>query len=162
MPRAKRKKVEPLDRLTVKLEGELVEVEFWDSPADEGTRGAHTRAVRAKVIDAVLETTEHWLNGTYPTQKEKFERLIDGRISLAEFGRQVVAIAKGRKIKIRQTLSEEVAQSIRNHYKAIENAQAKIKAVKKISPTNPDATSKGTSRRERLMTGTSRRGNLPF
>ena len=69
MPRAKRKKVEPLDCFTVEFEGELVEVEVWGNPADEGTRGAHTRAVRAKVIDAVLETTEHWLNGTYPTQR---------------------------------------------------------------------------------------------
>lgn len=131
MPRARRKKVEPLDSFPIEFEGEIVNVELWSNPADEGTRGAHMRKRRTQVFNAALETIEHWLNGTGATQKEKFTRLIDGRLSLAEFGRTIRAIAKARKINIKQTLSEEIAQSVRNHYKAIENSLAKINSDKK-------------------------------
>lgn len=67
-------------------------------------------------------TTEGYLNGNSPNAKEAYTRLINGSSTLAEFGRIIITIARAKNIKISQTLSEEIAQNVRNHYKAIENA----------------------------------------
>lgn len=125
MPRAKRKKVDPIERYSSNDEYGQLDIQVWNDPADEGTRGAHMRSLRSKVFDAVLERTDLYLTGTSETQRENFSKLIDGRASKAEFGRTIIKIAKVRKITIKKTLSEDIAQDVRDHYKKITSALAK-------------------------------------
>jgi len=134
MPRAKKKAGKPSEVFTVDVDGEKTVFEIWENPADEGTRGAHMQRKRYEVLDAVLNHCEAALSGQSTISKNKIDRLIKGQDSLAEFGRIVVTIAKIKNIKIGQTLSEEIAQRVRNHYKAIEAALANQAAEKKLPP----------------------------
>ena len=125
MPRKKRKKEDPIERYSSEDEWGEIDIQVWKDPADEGTRGVHMRSLRSKVYDAVLEDVESYLTGKSETQREIFSRLIDGRASKAEFGRTIIKIAKVRKFTIKKTLSEDIAEDIRNHYKNITSAIAK-------------------------------------
>ena len=122
MPRAKKTKPAPIDTVEIHHANQDVVFEVWENGADAGTRGTHMRRKRGIVFDAVLKYCEDAICGNSSISKQKVTRLINGADSLATFGRIVTNIAKIQKIKIGKTLAENIAQSIRDHYRAIENA----------------------------------------
>lgn len=124
MPRAKKPKSLPNETFTIQVDGEEFTCEVWEDLADEGTRGAHMRRKRDVVYIAVLDYCEDGLQGNSNITKGKVTRLIQGNESLAAFGRIITTIAKTKNVKLGQTLSEEIAQKVRNHYLAIQNALA--------------------------------------
>ena len=134
MPRPKKAKALPIETFTIVVDGEEIIHDVWDNPADEGTRGTHMLRKRFDVFDAALFLCEEALNGYSSITKDNIKRLIYGQESLAAFGKIIITIAKIKKIKISQTLSEEVAQMIRKHYKAIDAALAEKEANKKTTP----------------------------
>ena len=83
------------------------------------------RKKRDQVFDHVLANCEEALASNSNYRIKHIERLIYGPESLAAFGKFVVSTAKVEKITIGKTLSEEIAQSIRHHYQAINNALGK-------------------------------------
>ncbi len=127
MPRPKRVKPEPHEKLALHHEGKDYVFEVWENGADAGTTGTHMRRKRGIVFDEALKHCEAALAGNSPLGKIKIERLIHGQETLTEFGKIIVSIAKIHRIKIGQTLSEEIAQQIRAHYKAINEALAALK-----------------------------------
>lgn len=124
MPRAKKPKTQPTEMFTIEVDGEDVICEVWENSADEGTRGAHMRRKRDQIYDAVLKYCEDALAGNSNITKQKVLRLIQGQESMVVFGKIILTIARREKVPIGKTLSEEVAKSVRNHYKAIEEAIA--------------------------------------
>jgi hypothetical protein len=124
MPRAKKPKAQPNEVFTIEVDGEDVVFEVWENSADEGTRGAHMRRKRDQIFDAVLKYCEDALAGNSNITKQKVQRLINGQESLAVFGKIILTVARKEKVSIEKTLSEEVARSVRNHYKAIDAALA--------------------------------------
>jgi len=132
MPRPKKVRAMPIETFTIEINGEEIIHEVWDNPADEGTRGAHMQRKRYEVFGAVLDRCEEALRGNSPISKTHIERMIEGEESLAAFGRMIITIAKRMNIKIGVTLSEEIAQKVRTHYKAIDAALAERAAQKKI------------------------------
>ena len=124
MPRPKKKKNVPIDTGIFELDGEEMIAEVWNNPADAGTRGTHMQRKRYVVLEAVLNHCQSALTGQSTISKNKINRLIHGQDSLAEFGRIIFTIARTNNIIISQTLSEEIGQRVRIHYKAIEFALA--------------------------------------
>lgn len=124
MPRAKKPQPQPMDKFAIQVDGEEVICEVWENSADEGSRGAHMRRKFDAAFDAALTYCESGLAENSNITKQKVTRLIQGEESLAAFGRIIKTIAKSKNIKIEQTLSEEVAKRVRNHYLAIQNALA--------------------------------------
>lgn len=127
MPRAKKAKPKPNSTIVIEHDGEEVIFEVWDNPADEGTRGAHMLKKRSLVFDAVLTQCEEALADASNIRSSHMKRLIFGPLPLAEFGRFVMSTAKIHKLIIGKTLAEDVAQSIRIHYLAVQAALAKKK-----------------------------------
>lgn len=134
MPRPKKVRAMPIETFTIEINGEEIIHEVWDNPADEGTRGAHMLRKRYDVFSTVLAFCEESLNGNSSISKDNIKRLIYGQEPLAAFGKTVITFAKTKGIKISKTLSEEVAQMVRTHYKAIDAALAEKAANKKIPP----------------------------
>jgi RNase P/RNase MRP subunit POP5 len=135
MPRAKKPKPQPNEVFTIEVDGEDVICEVWENSADEGTRGAHMRQKRDQIYDAVLKYCEDALAGNSNITKQKVQRLINGQESLTVFGKIILTIAKQEKIPIEKTLSQEIAKSVRNHYKAIDAALAQMAlAIEKKQP----------------------------
>lgn len=133
MPRAKPPKKEPVETFTFEHDGEDWTAEVWNNRADIGTRGMHKIKLRDDVFNATLEVVDGYLHGPSAIAKGKYERLVDGRLSRAEFGRTIIQIAKAKGFDIEKTLSEEIAGDIRKHYQACKNAlemQAKEKNSK--------------------------------
>lgn len=133
MPRAKKPKIQPKEKFTIQVDGEEVIFEVWENSADEGTRGAHMRRKRDQIFDVVLKYCENALDGNSNITKQKVHRLIRGKESLINFGAIILTIARQEKIRIGKTLSEEIAKSVRNHYKAIDAALTeKIQTDEKV------------------------------
>ena len=124
MPRAKKPKPQPNETFVIQVDDQEVICEVWENSADEGTRGSHMRRKFDAAFDAALAYCETGLAGNSNITKQKVNRLIHGDESLAAFGRVITTIAKNKNIKIGQTLSEDVAKRVRNHYRAIQNALA--------------------------------------
>ena len=82
------------------------------------------RRKRDQIFDAVLIYCEDALAGDSNISKQKVNRLIRGQESMITFGKIISTIAKHEKVSIEKTLSEEIAKSVRNHYKAIDAALA--------------------------------------
>lgn len=134
MPRTKLPKAEPIETHPFKYNGVDHVIEVWNNRADTGTRGAHKIRKRDDALNATLEVVDSNLNDISPTLKGRFERLIDGRLTRAEFGRTIVQITKAKGLKIGKSLSEELADEIRKHYRICKNALETVAAEKKISP----------------------------
>ena len=134
MPRPKKVRIMPIETFTIELNGEEIIHDVWDNPADEGTRGSHMLRKRYDVFSTVLAFCEESLNGNSSISKDNIKRLIYGQEPLTAFGKTVITIAKTERIKISKTLSEDVAQMVRKHYKAIDAALGKEATNKKISP----------------------------
>jgi len=122
MPRATVPKKKPVETFEIDNNGEKVTVEVWNNRADIGTRGMHKIKLRDDVFNAALEVVDRNLNDPSPTLKGRYERLVDGRLTRAEFGRSIIQIAKAKGFDIGQTLSEEIADDIKKHYLACKNA----------------------------------------
>lgn len=125
MPRAKRPKIHPIETKNFELNGEAGIVEVWKNFPDEGTKGAHTRSKRNKVLDAVLRHCEEGLAGNSNITKPKFIQLIYGSESLIAFGKIITTIAKVEKITIDKTLAEEIAKEVRFFYQNLEAVRTK-------------------------------------
>ncbi len=119
MPRPKRVKPEPHEKIALHHEGKDYVFEVWENGADAGTTGTHMRRKRGIVFDEALKHCESALAGNSPLGKIKIERLIHGQESLAAFGKVVTTVARTRGFKIGKTLAEEIAHAIRVHYKAV-------------------------------------------
>lgn len=124
MPRAKLPKKEPIETFTFNDDGETVTAEVWNNRADVGTRGMHKLKLRDDVFNIALPLVAERLNSASPILKGKYERLLDGRLTRTEFGKIIQQIAKANGHKIGKTLSEEIVDDIKKHYKACENALA--------------------------------------
>ena len=124
MPRAKPPKKAPIETFTFDNDGETVTAEVWNNRADIGTRGMHKIKLRDDVFNIALPLVDERLNSSSPTLKGKYERLLDGRLTRTEFGKIIQQIAKVNGHKIGKTLSEEIVDEIKKHYKACENALA--------------------------------------
>ena len=122
MPRSKAPKKQPIEVHPFELDGEEWEAEVWNNRADQGTRGAHKLRLRDDVLNIALPLVEERLNSTSPILKETYERLLDGRLTRTEFGKIIQQIAKVNGHKIGKTLSEEIVDDIKKHYKVCENA----------------------------------------
>lgn len=130
MPRPKLPKPKPIETGTFRHNDEDWVVEVWNNRADAETRGAHKLRLRDDVFNAALNAVDKNLNDQSPILKSRFERLLDGRLTRAEFGRTIVQIAKSKGLKIGKTLSEEIADEIKKHYLACKNALAAKDAEK--------------------------------
>jgi hypothetical protein len=130
MPRSKLPKPKPIQTSTFRNNEEDWVIEVWDNRADAETRGAHKLRLRDNVFNVALDVVDNNLNDPSPTLKGRYERLVDGRLSRAEFGRTIVQIARSKNLKIGKTLSEELADDIRKHYLACKNALAAKDAEK--------------------------------
>ena len=124
MPRAKLPKKAPIETFTFDNNGETVTAEVWNNRADIGTRGMHKLKVRDDVFNIALPLVDERLNSSSPILKGKYERLLDGRLTRTEFGKIIQQMAKANGHKIGKTLSEEIVDEIKRHYKACENALA--------------------------------------
>ena len=124
MPRAKLPKKAPIETFTFDSNGETVTAEVWNNRADVGTRGMHKLKLRDDVFNITLPLVDERLNSSSPMLKGKYERLLDGRLTRTEFGKVIQQIAKVNGHKIGKTLSEEIVDKIKRHYKACENALA--------------------------------------
>ena len=124
MPRAKVKKKEPVDKFEFDHDGETWEAEVWNNRADAGTRGMHKLRTRDDVFNIALPLVDERLNDPSSILSEKYERLLDGRLTRTEFGKIIQQIAKINGHKIGKTLSEEIVDDIKKHYKACTNALA--------------------------------------
>ncbi len=124
MPRAKLPKKVPIETFTFDNNGETVTAEVWNNRADIGTRGMHKLKLRDDVFNIALPLVDERLNSSSPILKGKYERLLDGRLTRTEFGKIIQQIAKVNGHKIGKTLSEEIVDEIKRHYKACENALA--------------------------------------
>lgn len=134
MPRAKLPKKEPIETFTFDDDGETVTVEVWNNRADVGTRGMHKLKLRDDVFNIALPLVDGRLNSSSPIEKGKYERLLDGRLTRTEFGKIIQQIAKVNGHKIGKTLSEEIVDDIKKHYKACENALVAKKLNQKDKP----------------------------
>ncbi len=134
MPRATPPKKAPIETFTFDNDGETVTTEVWNNRADVGTRGMHKTKLRDDVFNIALPLVDERLNSLSPTLKGKYERLLDGRLTRTEFGKIIQQMAKNNGHKIGKTLSEEIVDDIKKHYKACENALAAIAAEKKDNP----------------------------
>jgi hypothetical protein len=130
MPRPKLPKPKPIETSTFRHNQEDWVLEVWNNRADAETRGAHKLRLRDDVFNAALDVVDKYLNDPSPILKSKYERLLDGSLSRAEFGRTIALIAKSKGLKIGKTLSEEVADDIKKHYSACKNALAAKDAEK--------------------------------
>lgn len=137
MPRTKTPKKQPIEVHPFELDGEEWEAEVWVNRADQGTRGAHKLRIRDDVLNIALPLVDERLNSTSPILKETYERLLDGRLKRAEFAKIIRQIAKANKHTIGKTLSEEIVDDIKKHYKACANALAAKEAKQKDCPPQP-------------------------
>jgi len=137
MPRAKVPKKQPIEVHPFELDGEEWEAEVWENRADEGTRGAHKLRLRDDVFNIALPLVDERLNSNSPTEKQTYERLLDGRLKRVEFAKIIRRIAKANKLVIGKTLSEEIVDDIKKHYQACANALAAIEAEQKDFPPEP-------------------------
>jgi len=137
MPRAKAPKKKPVETFDFNNDGERLTVEVWNNRADEGTRGAHKLRLRDDVFNIALPLVDERLNSNSPTEKQTYERLLDGRLKRVEFAKIIRRIAKANKLVIGKTLSEEIVDDIKKHYKACANALAAIEAEQKDFPPDP-------------------------
>ena len=124
MPRAKKPKIQPIETGVFELDGEDWGVEVWENYPNEGARGAHTRAKRSKVLDAVLRECEESLVGNSSISKTHTSRLIHGPETLTTFGKVIITLAKKENIVIGKTTAEEIAQDVRRTFKALDAAVA--------------------------------------
>lgn len=134
MPRAKAPKKQPIEVHPFELDGEEWEVEVWQNRADKGTRGAHKLRLRDDVFNIALPLVHERLHDPSPILRGKYERLLDGRLTRTEFGKIIQQIAKVNGRKIGKTLSEEIADDIKDFYKICENGLATLAAKKKSKP----------------------------
>jgi len=124
MPRAKKPKIQPIEIGVFELNGEERGFEVWENYPNEGARGAHTRAKRSKVLDAVLRECEESLAGNSSISKTHTSRLIHGPETLTTFGKVIITLAKKENIVIGKTAAEEIAQDVRRTFKALDAAVA--------------------------------------
>ena len=134
MPRAKAPKKAPIETFTFDNDGERVTTEVWNNRADQGGRGSHKLKLRDDVLNIALPLVDERLNSQSPIERGKYERLLDGRVTRTEFGKIIQQIAKSNGHKIGKTLSEEIVDDIKKHYKACSNALAAIELEKKDKP----------------------------
>ena len=124
MPRAKKPKIQPIEIGVFELNGEERGFEVWENYPNEGARGAHTRAKRSKVFDAVLVHCEKALADNSNITKQHILRLIYGPETLTAFGKLIITLAKRENIVIGKTTAEEIAQDVRKNFKALHAAVA--------------------------------------
>ncbi len=116
MPRPIRKKPQPIDSILFTQDNELYQANVWLNPADEGGRGAHMLRKRWKAYDEALNYCEHMLNSPSDIQRKSFTKHVNGETTIKRFGEIIVQIVKP--LKISKTLSEEIVQMVRIHFKA--------------------------------------------
>jgi len=137
VPRVTPPKKAPIETFTFDNDGETVTAEVWNNRADIGTRGMHKTKLRDDVFNIALPLVDERLNSNSPTEKQTYERLLDGRLKRVEFAKIIRRIAKANKLVIGKTLSEEIVDDIKKHYKACTNALAAIEAEQKDFPPEP-------------------------
>ncbi len=137
MPRTKLPKAEPIETHPFKYNGVDHVIEVWNNRADEGTRGAHKLRLRDDVFNIALPLVDERLNSNSPKEKQMYERLLDGTLKRVEFAKIIRCIAKANKLVIGKTLSAEIVDDIKKHYKACANALAAIEVEQKDFPPEP-------------------------
>lgn len=122
----RRKKPHAIPKQTLSIKGQAGEeilIEIWDDYPEKGKRGAHRRAVSAKLFDKMLHAVyQHYLNSSSPITREHWRRMIYGELPKSKLVQETLATARRSNISIGRTAAYEVTGEIQKATKAFDNA----------------------------------------